>query len=328
MNAKLSVVVPMFNVELYLSPLLKSLATQEMDGLEFILVDDGSTDGTSRIARSQVARDRRFSVITQENQGLSAARNAGIRKASGEYLAFADADDLVPASAYRMLVGSLEESGSDLASGDVRRLTSQGTSLYPGYAGTFATTRRRTHITRDEALIADRMVWNKVFRHSFWDANGFAFRLPQYEDGPVTIHAHIAASAVDVIAHVVYLWRIREMGEPSITQRQYEADNIGTRMRMMVDISEVIRNLSPSLCAAYARDMLLGDIDVAMTATKFNSSDSLAGTVELVNHFVASIDPGVLGELDAEYRRRVYLLAGGRVEELREQLLADGAAPR
>jgi len=97
---------------------------------------------------------------------------------------------------------------------------------------------------------------------------------------------------------------------------------------MMVDISEVIRNLSPSLCAAYARDMLLGDIDVAMTATKFNSSDSLAGTVELVNHFVASIDPGVLGELDAEYRRRVYLLAGGRVEELREQLLADGAAPR
>jgi CDP-glycerol glycerophosphotransferase len=324
MKPKLSVVVPMFDVELYLPPLLASLASQELEDIEVILVDDGSTDATARIAAAQAAHDPRFSVITQANSGLSAARNAGIRRATGEYLAFADADDLVPAYAYRVLVESLEESGSDIVSGDVRRMTSQGTSLYPGYAETFATARRRTHITRDEALIADRMVWNKVFRRSFWDEQGLAFRLPQYEDGPVTIRAHIAATAVDVVPRVVYLWRIRERGEPSITQRQYEAANIGRRMRMMVDISDIIRELAPGLSAAYARDMLRGDIAVAMTASTHNNSGSLAGTVALVKEFVGTIDGGVLGELDDEYRRRVFLLVDGRVDELREQLLADG----
>ena len=323
MHAKLSVVVPMFNVELFLPPLLESLATQELADIEFVLVDDGSTDGTHRIAKSQVAQDPRFILITQDNQGLSAARNAGIRRASGEYLAFADADDLVPRSAYRALVGSLDESGSDMASGDVRRFTSQGTSRYPGYAETFAKPRRRTHITRDQVLISDRMVWNKVFRRSFWDAHGFEFRLPQYEDGPVTIHAHIKASAADVIAQVVYLWRIREMGEPSITQRQYEAPNIGRRMRMMVDINEIIQRQAPSLSAAYARDMLLGDINVAMTASKFNTGEELATTVGLVRQYVGTVDPAVLDELDPEYRRRVQLFIAGHVEEVRAQLLDE-----
>ncbi|GAA4958687.1 glycosyltransferase family 2 protein [Actinoplanes utahensis] len=323
MHPKLSVVVPMYNVESYLPLLLASIAEQDLTDIQVILVDDGSTDATGRIAAAQAARDRRFRVITQDNNGLSAARNAGIQRATGEFLAFADADDVVPAHAYRVLVGSLEESGSDIASGDVRRLTSKGVSRYPGYAETFAVARRRTHITRDEALIADRMVWNKVFRRSFWDAHGFAFRLPQYEDGPVTIRAHITASAVDVVPRVVYLWRIREGGEPSITQRQYEAANIGRRMRMMVDINEIIRDLAPGLSAAYARDMLLGDIGVAMTATTRNSADSLAGTVALVKEFVSTIDSGVLGELTPEYRRRVYLLADGQVEELREELLGD-----
>jgi CDP-glycerol glycerophosphotransferase len=317
----------MFNVEPYLPPLLESLASQELRDIEFFLIDDGSTDRTSQFAKEQVAQDERFSLIKQENQGLSAARNTGIRKASGQYLAFADGDDVVPPSAYRALVDSLEESGSDIASGAARRLTSKGTSLYRAdYTETFATPRRRTHITRDEVLIADRMVWNKVFRRSFWDAQGLEFRLPQYEDGPVTIRAHITASAVDVISDIVYYWRIRETGEPSITQRQYEAQNIGRRMKMMLDISEIIHALAPSLAANYARDMLLGDIDVAMTASTHNSTEDFAHVADLIRQYVSTIDPSILDELDEEYRRRVFMLVGGQAAELRALLIAENEA--
>ncbi|MFI6225943.1 glycosyltransferase family 2 protein [Micromonospora echinospora] len=323
MTVKLSVVVPIYNVEPYLSGLLDSLAAQDLPAIEFILVDDGSTDGSPQIAESRVRQDRRFTLVSQENRGISEARNAGTAKASGQYLAFADADDIVAESAYRMLVESLDETGSDLATGDVRRLHSAGTHSYGGYGDVFATDRRMTHITRDEMLIADRMVWNKVFRRSFWDAQALRFTLRQYEDAPLTMRAHIAASSVDVISRTVYFWRIREAGEPSITQRPYEPDNVFARMLMMVETGKIIDELAPSLSAGYARDMLLGDVRIAMLAARFNSPHDLAAAVELVDGFLRRVDPGVLAKLPVEYVRRVRLLAAGRFEEFHAERDAD-----
>ncbi|MEU4565450.1 glycosyltransferase [Micromonospora sp. NPDC023956] len=323
MTVKLSVVVPIYNVESYLPGLLDSLAAQDLPATEFILVDDGSTDRSPRIAASRVRQDRRFSLISQENRGISEARNAGTAVARGQYLAFADADDVVAGSAYRTLVESLDDTGSDLATGDVRRLHSGGTHSYGGYGDVFATDRKRTHITRDEMLIADRMVWNKVFRRSFWDAQALTFTLRQYEDAPLTIRAHITAASVDVVARTVYYWRIRETGEPSITQRPYEPDNVLARMRMMVETGKIIEELAPSLSAGYARDMLLGDVRIAMLAARFNSPHDLAAAVDLVDGFLRRVDPHVLTRLPHEHLRRVRLLAAGRFEEFHAERHAD-----
>ncbi len=323
MTSKLSVIVPIFNVEPYLPGLLKSLSSQELHDIEFVLVDDGSHDRSLDIAKKWTKQDRRFTLITQENRGLSTARNIGVLNASGQYLAFADADDVVPSPAYRTLVESLERSGSDFASGDVRRLTSAGITAFDGYADAFVNTQHRTHISAHEALITDRMVWNKVFRRSFWDENGFEFQLTQYEDAPITMHAHIVASAVDVIAEVVYLWRIRENGEPSITQRLYEPENLRARMRMVVDTAEVIETLAPYLSSAYARDALVGDISIAILATKCNSTEALGDAIDLARHFIDSVDPAVLHALEPGYRHRLHLLAADRIDDLRVELLAD-----
>ena len=124
--AKLSVVVPFFNVEAFIAEALESIAKQTLQDIEVIMVDDGSADGSSVIAKSFAASDPRFKLVQQQNRGLGPARNAGVRHATGRYLAFADSDDLLDLHAYELLVGSLDKTGSDIACGGVRRFRSTG----------------------------------------------------------------------------------------------------------------------------------------------------------------------------------------------------------
>ena len=89
----ISVVVPMYNVEQYVSQCLQSLQRQTFEDFEAICIDDGSTDGTLSVAQETVVGDSRFAFVSQENAGQSAARNVGIDRASGAYVLFLDSDD-------------------------------------------------------------------------------------------------------------------------------------------------------------------------------------------------------------------------------------------
>lgn len=93
MNKMLSVVVPVYNVERYLDECMESLLAQTYSPIEFILVNDGSTDGSAVICDRYAALDERVRVFHKSNSGVSAARNLGIREARGEYVTFIDSDD-------------------------------------------------------------------------------------------------------------------------------------------------------------------------------------------------------------------------------------------
>lgn len=93
--ATLSVIVPVFNTLPYLGVCLKSLENQTLVGLEVVLVDDGSTDGSSWVLREQARKDSRFRYVRQNNGGLSVARNTGLVVARGRYVTFVDSDDWV-----------------------------------------------------------------------------------------------------------------------------------------------------------------------------------------------------------------------------------------
>src|SRR5436309_14441323 len=173
--ARISVVVPIYNVEEYLEPCLESLAAQTVEDLEVVMVDDGSTDGSRAIAEGFAGRDGRFRLITQPNGGLSAARNTGIDAAGGEFLAFVDSDDILPRNAYALLLWALENTGSDFATGNVHRLTRWVTSQSAFLAKTFAETRLKTHVTKYKPLLADRVAWNKLFKRAFWDRQQYRF---------------------------------------------------------------------------------------------------------------------------------------------------------
>lgn len=103
-NYKISVVVPIYNVEAYLSRCVDSILNQTYSNLEVILVDDGATDGSGAICDSYAARDSRVQVIHKENGGLSSARNAGIDVATGDFLTFVDSDDWIALESYEHML--------------------------------------------------------------------------------------------------------------------------------------------------------------------------------------------------------------------------------
>ena len=111
---KVSVIVPVYNVEKYLERCVNSLKNQTLKEIEIILVDDNSTDSSLEICNKMAAEDSRIKVIHKENEGAGKARNAALLVASGEYIGFADSDDFVEADMYKTLCGKAEKYNSDL----------------------------------------------------------------------------------------------------------------------------------------------------------------------------------------------------------------------
>ena len=93
MNIKISVIIPIYNMEKLLNRSLDSVKNQSYQNLEVIMVDDGSTDTSAEICRDYAAKDPRFHYFYEENSGPSAARNLGLEKCTGDYIAFLDPDD-------------------------------------------------------------------------------------------------------------------------------------------------------------------------------------------------------------------------------------------
>lgn len=106
---KLSIVIPVYRVESTLDRCVNSVVSQDIHDFEVILVDDGSPDACPRMCDEWAARSKRVTVVHQQNGGLSAARNAGIRRAQGEFITFVDSDDFVEDGTYRKLMALTDE---------------------------------------------------------------------------------------------------------------------------------------------------------------------------------------------------------------------------
>ncbi|GHE82517.1 hypothetical protein GCM10018785_58210 [Streptomyces longispororuber] len=321
MQPRLSVVVPIYNVEEFLEECLESIAQQsvgagdEAGDLEVVLVDDGSTDASPDIARAFAARDPRFTYVRQDNAGLSAARNTGVRHAdpAATYLTFVDSDDVVPHGAYGRMVASLDASGSDFATGNVWRLTGRGRSQAWQYQW-LTRSRTRTHISRDLALLADRVAWNKVFRRDFWDRHDFAFpegRL--YEDTPVMIPAHFLAGAVDVLSEHVYYWRVRE---GSITRRRTDVKGVRDRIAACADVSSFLAGHAPELKAVYDASCLRDDFVYFLEGLPMGGPEYRAAFLEGTAAFLRACDPSAARRIPVDLRVKWHLVREGRAEEL------------
>ncbi|HEX5986605.1 MAG TPA: glycosyltransferase, partial [Nocardioides sp.] len=214
---KLSIVVPVYNVEGYLEECLDSVLAQPYDDLEVVMVDDGSTDSSADIARRYADAHGSFRLVSQANAGLGAARNAGVEAARGEYLTFLDSDDRLPADAYSAMMRTLEESGSDFAIGKLVRDEGDRRFAMPRMRDNHRVRRVGVRLDEMPRILADVFAVNKVYRRPFWDEAGLSFPTDiRYEDQPTLTRAFLAADRFDVLTETVYLWRIRTDGS-SIT---------------------------------------------------------------------------------------------------------------
>jgi len=203
--------VPIYNVEDYLAECLDSLAAQTFSDYEVVVVDDGSPDGSRRIADEYASRDARIRVITRENGGLGAARNTGVRHARGRFLTFLDSDDVLPPNALNALVTSAHTSGSDIVVGSLRRFD-EARSWAPGWVDRVHLVPR-TAVRLEEflPLIRNLYTCDKLFRRDFWQEQDVWFREGvAYEDQPLVTQLLARARAIDVIPDAVYHYRRRE----------------------------------------------------------------------------------------------------------------------
>lgn len=114
-NIKISIIVPIYNGEKYISNTLDSILNQTLENIEIIVINDGSTDNSKNILDSYSKKSDKVRVIHQENKGVSATRNNGILSANGEYIGFVDADDLIDPDMYKKLYEKAVSNNADIA---------------------------------------------------------------------------------------------------------------------------------------------------------------------------------------------------------------------
>lgn len=236
----LSVVMPVYNVELYVEEALRSVLSQSLSSLEVVVIDDGSTDGSAAIVKRLARADRRVRYVRQENAGLGAARNSGSRRARGTFIAFVDSDDVVPQDAFKKLVTTLQDTGSEIATGNVRRF--HGKKEYQSWnqSQSHALDLRRVTLDEHPALALDTTAWNKVFNREFWDAHRLEFAEGRlYEDMVTVTRAFTLADSIDVLSAPTYRWRVRDT-QDSITQRRGDLSNLRDKTDMMRECISVV----------------------------------------------------------------------------------------
>lgn len=123
---KLSVIVPIYNVEEYLDECIKSIVNQTYKNLEIILVDDGSPDHCPELCDIWAEKDGRIKVIHKENGGVSSARNAGLDAAAGDFIAFVDSDDYLDSDMYEIMLSQMREHNTDMAQCGIVRENADG----------------------------------------------------------------------------------------------------------------------------------------------------------------------------------------------------------
>lgn len=165
MEEKISVIVPIYKVENYLAKCVDSIINQTYKNLEIILVDDGSPDKCPQMCDEYAKNDSRIKVIHKENGGLSDARNAGMKIATGKYISFIDSDDWVSADFFKVLYDTMIDSESDIVECDVLKVDEEKPDLSVNDFKEVKVFDKQTGLSM---LISEKEfhqhVWNKLYK--------------------------------------------------------------------------------------------------------------------------------------------------------------------
>lgn len=238
-DGKCSVIVPIYNVEIYLPQCIESILAQTYENVELILVDDGSTDSSGRIAEEYAKKHSdRILCIHQENRGLSGARNAGLKKADGEYLAFVDSDDYIDSGMLEEMISSMTLYHADAAT------CGRYNEYENGFSSTAFTTDSPEMLTFKDwmrrMLVWDKVdiaAWDKVYRVSCWE--GIFFPEGQNNEDMSTIPVVLArAEKIIHVGRPMYHYRKRS---GSITT-SYSKKKVEDFYKALTDIRNYVVN--------------------------------------------------------------------------------------
>ena len=255
---KCSVIVPVYNMAGYLPRCMASLLAQDLSGCEIILVDDGSTDGTSPALCDRYAEDHRdlVKVIHEENRGLGEARNTGIRAAEGEYLLFVDSDDWLREDALAALRLCARETRADMIVFRHACCMEDGTKVPAGLLPSGVSPGTVTNLAEQPALLWDPpMSWTRLCRKSLFEDN--AIRFPSgiwFEDLGTTPKLLLAAKTVVYLDEPLYCYYQRDgsiMRSRDLRRNLEIRDALGTVLKYYEE-NGAFERYEPYLCVMCA----------------------------------------------------------------------------
>lgn len=163
---KISVIVPVYNVENYLEKCLDSLINQTLEDIEIIIVNDGSIDNSQEIIDEYVKKSCKIRAFIKENGGLSDARNFGLKHASGEYIGFVDSDDFVEYDMYEILYNKAKIEGSDVTECNLRHTYENSEDIEIG---------KKIQDKKEMIMYGRSVVWNKIYNREWLQNTGVIF---------------------------------------------------------------------------------------------------------------------------------------------------------
>lgn len=206
---KISVIVPVYNNERFLCQCINSILEQTYTNLEIILIDDGSTDASSQICDTYGQKDARVKVLHQANSGVSAARNAGLDLASGEYIAFVDSDDFLDKNMYEQLIHILEADNADMSICNFHQIDEKGnqfdrpSSIVDEVVEPYSILERLAE-KRGWVYI---VVWNRLYKRKVFENIRFPVN-KLHEDEWVALPIYTACNKVALTASAYYYYRV------------------------------------------------------------------------------------------------------------------------
>ena len=209
-----SVIIPVFNVQQYLSEALDSVIHQAYEKLEIIVINDGSTDDSGKICDEYAEKDARIVVIHQENKGLSAARNVGLKIMTGDVVAFLDADDAYHPRFVSKMIEAMIRSDADIVICKTKRQYTNDRLLFDNTKNSYPTLEQGCydHVNLLRAYANGKInagVWNKVYKRKLWENE----RFPEghvYEDIDTTHRILNRCVTACVINEMLYAYRKRQ----------------------------------------------------------------------------------------------------------------------
>lgn len=209
---QLSIIVPVYNVERYIRPCMESIFCQGLDDKDYevIIVNDGTQDRSMEIIQDIISQHDNVTVINQENQSLSVARNNGIAIAKGEYILMPDSDDMLVKNSLGILLEKALESKADLVVADFLELTDEEIERFDNFAQKYLKVKEKSG---KEMFLEDLnphkcFVWNKLYRRDFICDNHLMF-VPgiRYQDVPFTHECYLKADKCLKVSWLLNIYR-------------------------------------------------------------------------------------------------------------------------
>lgn len=203
MKPLVSVIVPLYNCEKYISKCMTSLLKQSYEHIEIIVVNDGSTDNSDALMQQFIRQDAGIRYVSQSNHGVSHARNTALQMATGKYILFVDADDYVGIHYVKDMVECAERNHSDLViCGFTMEEENDGkrTSLIPGDYKRFENEAWAYRLSA---------CWGRMYRREFWDRYHLEFiqeKGARAEDVPITLFANAIAENIAIVPNAEYYY--------------------------------------------------------------------------------------------------------------------------